>query len=559
LRAIAVAASILVVSDAVDSGVLPVRLFGSLAVRAGGTWLGPRDFGGVKPKQLLEMLLLDRGRMVTKDELADRLWGEQLPERVAATVETYVSLARRHLGDRGRLIVTEPRGYRFAAEAVSVDLDDFDRLAQAAASVAGVERRGGLEAALAVASGEVLIDEPYADWAQPVRAQYRERRIEALLELAECCLALGVFADAARHAEDALAVDATLERGCRAAILGHYALGDQSEALAAYARCRAALASELGVVPLPETLALHSAVLRQEPVEALLPSVVRPAPPVSFASHGRVRLAYQTVGEGTTDLVFVPPFATHLGGTWDDPTYAGFLRGLASFARLTVFDKRGTGLSDPVIDWPSVEDRADDIAAVGEAIRVERAVLLGVCDGGVLCALCAARHPERLAGLVIAAGFPRLLRTDDYPFGWSPRFHDAFLNSFEDAWTDGTGMQYMNPSVAHQPRYRNWYARHVRLGVSPGMARRLAELNLDVDIRGVLPQIEAPTLVLTRAQDPWVRAENSRYLAEHIPDAELVELPGVDHEPWIGDSEPVFAAVERLVARVVPPVSLAPR
>ena len=547
------------VSDAREPPVVPVRLFGSLAVCAGGRWLGPRDFGGVKPKQLLEMLLLERGRVVMKDELADGLWSEPSPERVAATVETYVSLARRHLGDRGRLIATEPGGYRLVAEAASVDLDDFDRLVQGAAGVAGGERRGGLEAALALASEEVLVDEPYADWAQPVRAQYRERRIEALLALAECCLALAAFTDAARYAERALEFDLTLERACRAAMLGHYALGDQSGALGAYARCRAALASELGVVPLPETLALHSAVLRQEPVEALLPSLVRPAPPVCFASHGGVRLAYQTVGEGTTDLVFVPPFATHLGSTWDDPTYAGFLDRLASFTRLTLFDKRGTGLSDPVIEWPSVEDRADDIAAVLDAAGVDRAVLFGVCDGAVLCALCAARHPERVAGLVIAAGFARWLRREDYPYGWSPRFHQAFVNSFENVWARGAGMQHMNPSVAEQPRYRNWFSRHVRLGVSPGMARRLAELNLEIDIRGILPQIVAPTLVLTRTEDPWIRAENSRYLAEHIPDAELLELPGVDHEPWIGDSAPVFAAIEPLIARVAPPVSLAPR
>jgi len=117
----------------------------------------------------------------------------------------------------------------------------------------------------------------------------------------------------------------------------------------------------------------------------------------------------------------------------------------------------------------------------------------------------------------------------------------------------------MNPSVAHEPRYRKWYSRQVRLGLSPGMARRLAELNCDIDIRGVLPQIVAPTLVLTRTKDPWIRAENSRYLAEHIHDAELLELPGVDHEPWIGDSAPVFAAIEQLISRVAPPVSLAPR
>jgi DNA-binding SARP family transcriptional activator len=208
------------VSDAREPLMIPVRMFGSLAVCAGGMWLGPRDFGGVKPKQLLEMLLLERGRVVTKDQLAEGLWGEELPERVAATVETYVSLVRRHVGDGGRLVVTKPGGYRLVTEVASLDLDAFDRHVQGAAGSAGVERRDGFEAALAVAREEVLVDEPYADWAQPVRAQYRERRLEVLLELAECCLALGAFGDAAEYAEHALAVDSTLERGCRAAMLG---------------------------------------------------------------------------------------------------------------------------------------------------------------------------------------------------------------------------------------------------------------------------------------------------------------------------------------------------
>jgi DNA-binding SARP family transcriptional activator/pimeloyl-ACP methyl ester carboxylesterase len=531
---------------------IEARMFGPLAVRLNGGWLGPRDFGGAKPKQLLEILLLERGRAVAKDDLADRLWGAQLPDHVDASVETYVSVVRRRLGDARRLITTEPGGYCLSAQSVSVDLGEFDRLVQWAAAVEPVERRVKLEAAIALAGGEVLADEPYAEWALPVRAQYRERRLQAVVELAECCLALGDPRAAVEHAQESVATDPLLERAYRVLIVGHYVLGDQAEALRAYARCREALAHELGVVPLPETLSLHTAIVRNEPVDDLIGVVAQRTPPVRFANHDGVRLAYQTLGDGPVDLFFVPAFVTHLGLTWDDPTYAGFLRRLASFSRLIVMDKRGVGLSDPMLERPTVEQRSDDLLAVLDDVDCERAVLFGVCEGS-LCALAAARHPERVAGLILASSYPRLLRADDYPWGWSQRFFDVFARGFEDVWVCGEGLEHVNRSVVDHPRYRGWYARLRRLASSPGIARHLLDLDAEIDIRSILPKITAPTLILTGAGDAFVRAENGHYLAEHIPNAELIEFARDEHEPWMGDSEPVIEAIRAFVARVAAP------
>lgn len=531
-----------------EAGLTRVGMFGALTVTGPGCALGPRDFGGVKPKQLLEMLLLNRGRTVAKEELADCLWGESLPSDVPATVETYVSVLRRRLPSGRELIVTDSGGYRLEADRVSVDLDTFDRLTQLGVTGEPAERYVPLAAVVALGGEPVLADEPYAEWALPVRRQYAERHLQALVQLAECCVALGEFDEAANRAKAALAADPLLERACRAAMVAYYSTGAQAEALRFYAETRAALASELGVVPMAETSLLHDAILHQAPPETLLGAVPGRPPAIRFASNGPVRLAFQSFGDGAHDILFVPPMETNLSATWDEPVYAAFLRRLAGLGRVTIFDKRGSGLSDPVLEWPSEQERCEDVGAVLEAAGVDRAVLLGVCDGGVRCARFAARYPDKVAGLVLVGVPARLLRSDDFEWGWSERFYRLFLDSFEDAWARGAGMEVMNPSIAGDPRYRALYARFLRLGASPGMARRLREE--DLDIRAILADISAPTLVVSRVDDPWVRVENSRYLAAHLGNAELCEVPGADHEPWLGDIEPVVSALRAFIDRL---------
>lgn len=256
-----------------------VRAFGPLAVELDGQALGPTDFGGRKPKLILEILLLAEGRPVARDHLADLLWPEQRPRNVPATIDTYVSLLRRALGAARRLLVTEPEAYRLARDALVVDLDRFDHLAaRAATRPSGAERRSALEEALALVRGEVLEDEPYADWAEETRAAYRRRVLDVRVNAALAALDAGEPDAALAHAERALDDDALDERAHRAAMLGAELAGRRPAALRAYERCRAALAEELGADPSAATEALHRSILRGE---------VRASPPAEPADPAR--------------------------------------------------------------------------------------------------------------------------------------------------------------------------------------------------------------------------------------------------------------------------------
>jgi pimeloyl-ACP methyl ester carboxylesterase/DNA-binding SARP family transcriptional activator len=545
-----------------------VRMFGPLQVEVAGRTFGPRDLGGVKPKQLLEVLLLECGRTVPKDRIADRLWGEQLPQRTGATIESYVSVLRRLLdvepGLGRRVIVTDHGGYRMAAGEVSRDVDRFEALIRRAAGADLAARRLALEQAVQLADDELLADEPYADWVQPPREHCRALLLQALVDLAECCLAQDDPRAAISASQRALTLQPTSERAVRVQMLANCALGASDEAIRAYERCRAALSEELGVEPTDETLELRTAITTGTGVapdagdgdgDEQLPRPVgrsHVALPIGYAAKGGVRIAYQVVGAGPVDLVFSPSLITNLGATWDDPTYAAFLRRLASVSRLILFDKRGTGLSDPALDFPTQRQRSDDLLRVLDAADSQRAVLFGVCAGGALCVQFAADHPDRASGLVLHNSAARTLCSDDYPWGLQADLYEQFLASFEQIWLDESDrIALRNPGLADNPRYRDWFARYVRLAASPFMARRLAEMNASIDVTALLPTILCPTLIITRTDDTWMSPENSRYLARHIPDAQLVELAGCDHDPWVGDTEQVLAAVEAFISDLV--------
>ncbi len=278
-------------TSAGDIAFAHVRLFGPLSITVGDVVLGPREFGGIKPKQILEILLLERGRTVSKDRLANWVWGESLPRNVTATLETYVSNIRAAFGrDRigHRLVVTERDAYRIEPSLCEIDLDVFDRtLATRHASPA---LAATLESALAIARGEVLEDEPWSEWAEVPRERYRRETMRARLDLAELLLAERDFGAAALHAELGMATEALDERAVRLTMVARYAMGRQGEALDAYRRCRGVLAKEIGLEPTAETKALETAILRQEPVENLLPAGTRAGTPTRPSRGARSSL-----------------------------------------------------------------------------------------------------------------------------------------------------------------------------------------------------------------------------------------------------------------------------
>ena len=265
-----------------------------------------------------------------------------------------------------------------------------------------------------------------------------------------------------------------------------------------------------------------------------------------YAKSGDVHIAYQVLGEGPPDIVHVPGWATHLELAWSFPSYAHLLKRLASFSRLIVLDKRGTGLSDPVTTTPTLEERMDDLSAVMDAAGSQRAVLFGECEGAPQAILFAATHPGRTESLVLYGAMPCVREDSD-----SPRWIDA-NRDLEEAvanWGQGKTVDVFAPSTAGSERVRRSMAAYERASASPGMACALLESLREIDVTSAAQSIQVPTLVLHR-RDDIVPIESARRLAALIPGARFVELEGSDHSLPIGDTEPVVAEIEEFVTGV---------
>lgn len=269
-------------------------------------------------------------------------------------------------------------------------------------------------------------------------------------------------------------------------------------------------------------------------------------PPIHYAQSGDVNIAYQVIGEGPLDLVFVMGWVSHLDYFWAEPSFARFLRRLASFARVILFDKRGTGLSDrvPLSDLPTLEQRMDDVRAVLDAAGSKRAALLGISEGGPMCALFAATYPEKTSALVMFGTYAKRVRSEDYPWGPSAEERERFHERLVSDWGGPVGIEERAPSLAHDPQFRDWWATYLRMGASPGAVLALTRMNAEIDIRHVLPTIRVPTLVLHRTDDRCLLVEEGRYVAAHVPGARFVELPGEDHLPFVGDQDALLREIE---------------
>lgn len=272
-------------------------------------------------------------------------------------------------------------------------------------------------------------------------------------------------------------------------------------------------------------------------------------PVTHYAKSGDVHIAYQVVGQGPVDLVLIHGWISHLEYQWEDPALARFLNRLASFSRLIVFDKRGTGLSDRVAEsaLPSLEQRMDDIRAVMDAVGSSRAVIFGISEGGPLSTLFAATYPARTAALIMYGAYAKWIRADDYPWAPTREEHEAAFKAFEKYWGTPIGLNTLAPSAASDERVRQWYAHHMRVSASPGAGVTLYRMNVEVDIRAILPTIRVPTLILHRSGDRLLPCQGARYMAGQIPAAKFVELPGDDHIAWIGNADPLLAEIQEFL------------
>lgn len=291
--------------------------------------------------------------------------------------------------------------------------------------------------------------------------------------------------------------------------------------------------------------------------QSLQPSAVRAAlnrhkPETHYVQNGDVNIAYQTVGSGDIDIVFVMGWVSHLEYFWEEPHFASFLDRLASFSRLILFDKRGTGLSDrvPINELPTLEQRMEDVHAVMDAVNSKRAVLIGVSEGGPMCSLFAATYPERTTALVMIGSYAKRIRDDDYPWGVSPEDRDAFFELMQRDWGKPVGIEERAPSLANDEAFRDWWATYLRMGASPGAAVALTKMNAEIDVRNVLPSVRVPTLVVHRSGDQCLKVEEGRYVASRIPGSKYVELDGIDHLPFVGKQDEILDEIESFLTGV---------
>ena len=278
-------------------------------------------------------------------------------------------------------------------------------------------------------------------------------------------------------------------------------------------------------------------------------------PKTKYAKSGSLHIAYQTVGEGPVDLLFVPGWVSNIELAWEERRQAAFLRELAAFSRLILFDKRGTGLSDPVpVDRPpTLEDRMADMNAVMDAASSERAAVLGFSEGGSTSALFGATYPDRTTSLVLWGATPRISWAEDWPWGITREEGIAQLHSVEVGdFDEFFGLDYFVPDAADDAEFQRWWNRYSRLSASPAMYIALMKTNGATDVRDVLPAIDVPTLVLHRKDDHVIDVRSSRYMADRIPGAKLVELPGSDHWPWIGDTQTALAEIQEFLVGTRP-------
>ncbi len=266
-----------------------------------------------------------------------------------------------------------------------------------------------------------------------------------------------------------------------------------------------------------------------------------------YARNGSVHLAFQSFGQGGRDLVLVPGLVSNLEFAWEHPPYRRFMDRLASFAHVTVYDKRGMGLSDPLDAAAGFDQHLDDLAAVIDAAEATQPVVMAWSDGAAVAALYAAHHPGVVQSLVLYGAFPKLYESPDYPEGGPREGLEVIVEGVGQAWGEGVSLSFLAFEKMEDPGFCRWWGRYERASASPGLVISALRLDSELDIRGVLPAVHVPTLLIHRTDDPVMTVEAARLMAERMPDARLVELPGTLHWPWLGDTDAVIDEIEEFL------------
>jgi len=541
----------------VTTDTLEFRLLGPLEILVGGRSV---PVVGAKQRALLALLLVRANEVVPHDRLVDELWPESPPAADHA-LQMHVSRLRQTLAsaDAGELIATCPGGYRLSHDPDDLDLRRFEsRIGEARTLLEAAEPARAIEQlrrALTLWRGEPLVGVPLGPSLSAEVARLVELRLTAVEDRIEAEISLGRHTDVG-ELEALVRRHPVRERLRRLLMLALYTSGRQADALAAYQDARRTLVDELGIEPGEPLRDLERRILQHD---GDLEPRRRPKPPkpdvpdVRYARSGNTSIAYATVGDGPFDVVFISGWVlSNFGVAWEGPAAAFYSR-LAEFCRLILFDKRGTGLSDRDVGLPDFETRMDDVRAVMDEVGSQRAAIMGVSEGGPMAALFAATYPERTAASVLYGTGATWKWSPEYP--WAPteevkrRSCDVIMHRWgEPSFFDGM-LDWFGPSRRDDEEIKRWWRRWVLSSASPSAAHALQQMNADIDIRHALPAIRAPTLVVRVSEDRDWHPDETRYLADHIPGAQLVTFPGADHG-WCFQVDTFCPEVERFLTDI---------
>ncbi|MEQ9438019.1 MAG: alpha/beta fold hydrolase [Cyclobacteriaceae bacterium] len=276
-------------------------------------------------------------------------------------------------------------------------------------------------------------------------------------------------------------------------------------------------------------------------------------PATQYTKSGRINIAYQVFGSGPIDLVYIPGWVSNIDWMWACPELVSFLQELGKIARIILFDKRGTGLSDRVVELSTLEERMDDIRAVMDAVGSESAVLFGHSEGGAVSALFAATYPNRTISLITFGIFAKRKYAPEYPWAPTNRERQMVYDMIENSWGSGEmHLESLAPSKANDIIFMDWLANYFRSGASPSAAMVLTKMNTQVDIIDILGSIKVPTLMMQRTDDIDVKIEEGRFIAERIQGAKLVEMEGRDHLFWVGNTEEILKEMKAFITYLKP-------
>lgn len=524
----------------------------------------PVAVGGVRERAVLALLLLSAGDVVSADRLIDGIWGQRRTNGSLHALRVHVSRLRRALRSAARddLLLTRPAGYALrVSDRDTFDAAHFDDLVRSSRRLAAggddASAATTLRQALALWRGSALAGLADAPFVSAQAARLEEMRLAAVEERIEHDLACGRHTELVGELEQLTADHPFRERIWGARMLALYRCGRQADALRAYDDLRALLRDQLGLDPSAAVTELHQAVLRHEPrldmpraLAARVPSsaTADTEPPTTrYAKRDGVNIAYQVLGDGPVDVVLVPGFVSNVDQYWNDPGWRQIFERITAARRLILWDKRGTGQSDPVHDVPTLDDRVEDLLAVMDAAGSERATLVGISEGGPMSLLLAATHPERVNSLILYGVSPRFSQAPGWPWGWTEQTVATLLAEIDSDWGSGALLAMFAPTRTGDAAARAAWGRSQRAGASPAMARATMEAMVTIDCRDVLPAIDVPTLVLHRPGDLVSPLPAAHYMADRIRTASLVEVPGDNHLLTFGAVEPLLDEIERFL------------